>query len=68
MDERILGRQMEEPMRRWGSGRLSAAVWLAVQMLASWDTARQEFAGREKLRAHGDQEFRKDIVKVAEGV
>ena len=56
-------------MQRWGSGRLSAAAWLAVLMLASWDTAAaQDFAGREKLRAHGEQEFRKDIVTVADGV
>ena len=56
-------------MQRWGNGRLSAAVWLAVLMLASWDTAAaQDFAGREKLRAHGEQEFRKDIVTVADGV
>jgi alkyl sulfatase BDS1-like metallo-beta-lactamase superfamily hydrolase len=56
-------------MQRWGSGRLSAAAWLAALMLASWATAAaQDFAGREKLRAHGEQEFRKDIVKVADGV
>ena len=56
-------------MKRCGSGRRSAAVWLAVLMLASWDTAAaQDFAGREKLRAHGEQEFRKDIVTVADGV
>ena len=56
-------------MKRCGSGRRSAAVWLAVLMLASWDTAAvQDFAGREKLRAHGEQEFRKNIVTVADGV
>ena len=56
-------------MQGWGSGRLRAAARLAVLVLASWGTAAaQDFAGREKLRAHGEQEFRKDIAKVAEGV
>ena len=56
-------------MQRWGSGRLKAAARLAVLMLVLWGTATaQDFAGREKLRAHGEQEFRKDIVKVADGV
>ncbi len=55
-------------MQRWG-GHLSLAAWLAALMLAPWDpAAAQDFAGREKLRAHGEQEFRKDIVTVADGV
>jgi len=29
--------------------------------------AAQEFAGREKLRAHSD-EFRKEVIKVTDGV
>jgi alkyl sulfatase BDS1-like metallo-beta-lactamase superfamily hydrolase len=56
-------------MQRWRSGRLSAAACLAALLLASWDTARaQDFAGREKLRAFGNQEFRKDVIAVADGV
>lgn len=56
-------------MQRWGSGRLSAAAWLASLILASWNTAEaQDFAGREKLRAHGEREFRKDVITVTDGV
>src|SRR6476661_7805289 len=56
-------------MQRWRSGRLTAAACLAVLRLASWDTAKaQDFAGREKLRAFGDQEFRKDVITVTDGV
>ena len=56
-------------MQRRGSGRPSAAAWLALLTLASGDTASaQDFAGRERLRAHGEQEFRKDIVRVADRV
>jgi glyoxylase-like metal-dependent hydrolase (beta-lactamase superfamily II) len=37
--------------------------------VASWDTAKaQDFAGREKLRAHGEREFRKDVITVTDGV
>jgi uncharacterized sulfatase len=28
----------------------------------------QDFSGREKLRAHGEREFRKDVIELAEGV
>ena len=56
-------------MQRRGSGRSSATACLADIVLASWDlVAAQDFAGREKLRAHGEQEFRRDIVKVADAV
>ncbi len=56
-------------MERWRSGRLSEAARLAALLLVSWGTAAaQDFAGREKLRAHGAQEFRKDVVKVTDGV
>ena len=48
---------------------VTKAITIAVVILASRGTAAaQDFAGREKLRAHGDQEFRKDIVKVTDGV
>jgi uncharacterized sulfatase len=56
-------------MRPWCGGRLSEAARLAAVILASWGTAAaQDFAGREKLRAHGEQEFRKDVTKVTDGV
>jgi alkyl sulfatase BDS1-like metallo-beta-lactamase superfamily hydrolase len=44
-------------------------VALAVVMLvAPWGTAAgQEFAGREKLRAHSN-EFRKEVIRVTDGV
>jgi alkyl sulfatase BDS1-like metallo-beta-lactamase superfamily hydrolase len=50
-------------------GRTKARPALAVLlMLATGGTlAAQEFAGREKLRAHSD-EFRKDVIKVTDGV
>jgi alkyl sulfatase BDS1-like metallo-beta-lactamase superfamily hydrolase len=51
----------------WDSVRDAATC--ALLMLLSASTAfGQELAAREKLRAHGEQEFRKDIVKVADGV
>jgi alkyl sulfatase BDS1-like metallo-beta-lactamase superfamily hydrolase len=60
---------VEERMEQRGSQRWTAAAWLAVLILASLSTATaQEFAGREKLRAHGQQEFRKDIITVTDGV
>ena len=56
-------------MQRWSSGRLSAAACLVALLMASSDTAKaQDFAGREKLRAFGDQEFRKDVLTVTDGV
>jgi alkyl sulfatase BDS1-like metallo-beta-lactamase superfamily hydrolase len=57
-------------MQRWRSGRLSAAAaWLAALLLASSVTAEaQEVAGREKLRAFGNQEFRKEVIAVTDGV
>ena len=42
---------------------------LALLLVALCSTvAAQDFAGREKLRAHGEQEFRKDVIKVTDGV
>src|SRR5262245_57540202 len=64
----LVSRSVEERMHRW-SGRMCRAARLAVLMLASWGTvAAQDFAGREKLRAHGEREFRKDVIKVTDGV
>jgi uncharacterized sulfatase len=40
----------------------------ALILSASGTAATQDFAGREKLRAHGEREFRKDVVKVTDGV
>ena len=56
-------------MQRWTSGRLSGAACLAALLLASWHRANaQDFAGREKLRAFGIREFRKDVITVTDGV
>jgi len=56
-------------MQRCRSGRLSAAVWFAALLLTSSVAAEaQDVAGREKLRAFGDQEFRKEVIAVTDGV
>src|SRR5262245_38930736 len=59
-------RRREGPMRL---DRLHRAACSALLLLlgagASWS---QELAARERLRAHGEREFRKDVVKVADGV
>lgn len=53
----------------WDADRVHAAARCALLMLLSASTAfAQALAAREKLRAHGEQEFRKDIVRVADGV
>ena len=53
----------------WKAGRLRDTLgWALAMLLSTSPAAAQEFAGREKLRAHGEQEFRKDVVKVADGV
>ena len=53
----------------WDADRVHAAARCALLMLLSASTAfAQDLAAREKLRAHGEQEFRKDIVRVADGV
>jgi hypothetical protein len=46
-------------------GRAALAVLLLLA--TGGPLAAQEFAGREKLRAHSD-EFRKDVIKVTDGV
>jgi len=50
-------------------GRIEAGAALAVLLFLATggSLAAQEFAGREKLRAHSD-EFRKDVIKVTDGV
>lgn len=56
-------------MLRWGGGRRRDVATLAVLVLASSGTAvAQDVSGREKLRAHGEQEFRKDVITVTDGV
>jgi hypothetical protein len=51
-----------------GGRRRDALGWALALLVSTSPAAAQEFAGREKLRAHGEQEFRKDIVTVADGV
>jgi hypothetical protein len=50
-------------------GRIEAGAALAILLFsATCDSlAAQEFAGREKLRAHSD-EFRKEVIKVTDSV
>ena len=44
------------------------ALALLLTAISGWDaTAEQEFAGREKLRAHS-AEFRREVINVADGV
>jgi len=51
------------------SALLRKAAVLASLILAWRATAAaQDFAGREKLREHGEQEFRKDVITVTNGV
>jgi uncharacterized sulfatase len=45
-----------------------AALVMATLAASRSTSAADEFAGREKLRAHGEAEFRKDVVKVTDGV
>ncbi len=56
-------------MQSWADGRLRDALGWALAMLAAASpVVAQEFSGREQLRAHGEREFRKDIVTVVDGV
>ena len=53
----------------WNVERVRAAARCSLLMLLSTSIAfAQDQDAREKLRAHGEQEFRKDIVTVADGV
>ncbi|HET7295285.1 MAG TPA: MBL fold metallo-hydrolase, partial [Vicinamibacteria bacterium] len=56
-------------MSRRGDRRLRAAARIALLVLVSSGTAAaQDLAGRERLRAHGEREFRKDVIRVTDGV
>ena len=56
-------------MRLWRPERLRDALgWALLTLVSTSTAAAQDFAGREKLRLHGEQEFRKDIVTVVDGV
>lgn len=52
----------------WDGERVRAAARCSLLALLSASTAFAQEDQREKLRAHGQQEFRKDIVTVADGV
>ena len=55
-------------MRRLFSGNEASAVLAGLLMLmVACGAAAQEFAGREKLRAHS-AEFRREVIKVTDGV
>lgn len=56
-------------MQRWQGHRVNTAIGLAALTVALWGTAQaQDFAGRDRLRAHGEREFRKDVIRVTDGV
>lgn len=50
-----------------GGAEIRATLALLLMLATGGMLAAQEFAGREKLRAHSD-EFRKDAIKVTDGV
>jgi len=55
-------------MRRWFScNEASAALAGLLMLVVTCGVAAQEFAGREKLRAHS-AEFRREVIKVTNGV
>lgn len=55
-------------MRLFDRIKAGTALALLLTVATAWDvTADQEFAAREKLRAHSN-EFRREVIKVAEGV
>jgi hypothetical protein len=49
------------------TGVRAAALAMLTQVAPCGTVAGQEFAGREKLRARSD-EFRKDVIRVTDGV
>jgi alkyl sulfatase BDS1-like metallo-beta-lactamase superfamily hydrolase len=53
--------------RMIGCTKARAALAVLLMLATGGTLAAQEFAGREKLRAHSD-EFRKDVIKVTGGV
>src|SRR5262245_29732109 len=55
-------------MRRWRS-KWPGATCLAALVLTAWNSATaQDLAARERLRAHGEREFRKEVITVTDGV
>ena len=55
-------------MRLFDRSKASTALAMLVMLIAVWGTAAaQEFAGREKLRAHS-AEFRREVIEVTDGV
>jgi uncharacterized sulfatase len=51
-----------------GGPMRNALRWALAMLISTSPAAAQDFAGREKLRAHGEQEFRQDVIKVTDGV
>lgn len=53
-----------------GRSALLRKAAVLASLILTWraTAAAQDFAGREKLREHGEQEFRKDVIKVTNGV
>ena len=54
-------------MRRLFSCKEAGALAAPLVLMVTCSAAAQEFAGREKLRAHS-AEFRREVIKVADGV
>jgi len=55
-------------MRLFGQTPASRALGMLLMLIAMYvTTAAQEFAGREKLRAHSN-EFRREVINVTDGV
>jgi len=53
-----------------GRSALLRKAAVLASLILGWraTAAAQDFAGREKLREHGEQEFRRDVIKVTDGV
>jgi uncharacterized sulfatase len=55
-------------LSRQGRRLIVAAGWALAMLVPTSPVAAQEYAARERLRAHGEREFRKDVIAVADGV
>jgi alkyl sulfatase BDS1-like metallo-beta-lactamase superfamily hydrolase len=55
------------PMQMTGRTRVYALAMFSILVVPCATVAGQDFAGREKLRAQSD-EFRKDVIRVTDGV
>ena len=55
-------------MRQTARHLIDVATILVLILAGEFAAAAQDFAGRDKLRAHGEEEFRQDVVKVADSV